>query len=60
MSFKVANIKTRKIAGTVYVSRMKQYNPGDEKPSEEPTLYAELEQESLDEHEEGNNTLDAQ
>ena len=36
---------------------MKQYYPGDEKPSEEPTLYAKLEQK---EQEEDNDTLDTQ
>ena len=35
---------------------MKQYYPGDEKTSEEPTLYAKLEHE---EQEADNDTLDA-
>ena len=54
MSFKVANIKSRETARIVHVS-MKQYYPGDEKPSEEPILYAKLEQK---EQEEDNDTLD--
>ena len=56
MSFKVANIKSRETARIVHVS-MKQYYPGDEKPSEEPTWYAKLEQE---EQEEDSDTLDTQ
>ena len=47
-------------AGTVHVSRMKPYYPGDGKPSEELTLYAELEQESLEKQEEDNGKLNAQ
>ena len=60
ITFKVADIKGRETVGPIDVSRMKQYYPGDEKPAEEPTLYARLEDENVEEQEEDNNTLDAQ
>ena len=55
MNFKVANIKSRETARIVHVS-IKQYYPGDEKPLEEPTWYAKLEQGE----QEDSDTLDTQ
>lgn len=44
---------------TARTVRMKQYYPVHEKPSEELTLYAELEHKTLEELEEDNDKLDA-